>query len=468
MLRANLFRSLCLVLVIASPTTALAEPKDIPNRPPPLTFDKHVDYIAWYNDFVRNGRDDKDNAYPIYLKLCPNENGKGGIRPPEGKAAEQFEKAISHIWTPEEYPELAAYLKECEPFFEIAKKAASRPHLWLLLPVDGTLFDAEFPLNASARFATKALLRQAWMKRPDQIRFMLEIFSTILCMANHAEQESILLGGLVAVAERDKIMDQVLAALDDDLFLDEKDLAQVYSLLITLDPCPIDWTRAFQTEWAMQLDALQSVCKHGAVDEKLWESFKRRVDGNTAQGKIQSNETFDPVDTRKLIDELNGDLIAAVNGDHDFTGFLRFDKVDKKWSFRLESHPLMSRVLTSVAKAYSFSILSESIRCGTLSTLAIHAHHAKHQEWPTSLKRIDKALGLKDVYWHQFDPFTTKPFIYKVRDGQPWLYSVGWNLKDDGGKHDPRFGKGIDADYVFWPRPKESTPSASVGKPSGE
>ncbi len=27
----------------------LAPPQDLPDRPPPLTLGKHVDYVAWFN-----------------------------------------------------------------------------------------------------------------------------------------------------------------------------------------------------------------------------------------------------------------------------------------------------------------------------------------------------------------------------------------------------------------------------------
>lgn len=46
------------------------------------------------------------------------------------------------------------------------------------------------------------------------------------------------------------------------------------------------------------------------------------------------------------------------------------------------------------------------------------------------------------------DPFSGKDFGYRKQGKSFLLYSVGVNLQDDGGKHDPLWEKD---DFVFWP-----------------
>ena len=96
---------------------------------------------------------------------------------------------------------------------------------------------------------------------------------------------------------------------------------------------------------------------------------------------------------------------------------------------------------------------------GTRVVLALHAHYAKHGKWPKSLKAIDKKLGLKGLRKIVVDPYSDKPFIYKLKDGKPLLYSVGVDGKDDGGVHHAKFGDGATgpADFVFWPYQKPET-----------
>ncbi len=50
------FAVISLLTAWAFVSAAQAEPGEIRDRPPPLTFDEHVDYVGWYNEFVRRGR----------------------------------------------------------------------------------------------------------------------------------------------------------------------------------------------------------------------------------------------------------------------------------------------------------------------------------------------------------------------------------------------------------------------------
>jgi hypothetical protein len=62
--------------------------------------------------------------------------------------------------------------------------------------------------------------------------------------------------------------------------------------------------------------------------------------------------------------------------------------------------------------------------------LALVACHNETGQWPETLDQLHKVVG-----WDlPADPFSGKDFVYR-RDGEGWvLYSVGPNLKDDGGK----------------------------------
>ena len=80
-------------------------------------------------------------------------------------------------------------------------------------------------------------------------------------------------------------------------------------------------------------------------------------------------------------------------------------------------------------------------------TLAMHAFRNEHNRWPETLAEAtaDEAMDIRQ------DPFSGGEFVYKVRNGQPIVYSVGLNGRDDGGRVGSRRGWGQDSDFVFWP-----------------
>jgi hypothetical protein len=62
--------------------------------------------------------------------------------------------------------------------------------------------------------------------------------------------------------------------------------------------------------------------------------------------------------------------------------------------------------------------------------LALQAYKARHGGYPASIQELRSKLG-----WNlPKDPFSGKDFIYKRRDKGFVLYSVGPDMKDDGGR----------------------------------
>ena len=63
--------------------------------------------------------------------------------------------------------------------------------------------------------------------------------------------------------------------------------------------------------------------------------------------------------------------------------------------------------------------------------LAAAQHRARHGAWPESMEAIDGDL----LEGPTLDMFTGEPVKYELRDGRPFIYSVGMDLDDDGGRH---------------------------------
>ena len=76
---------------------------------------------------------------------------------------------------------------------------------------------------------------------------------------------------------------------------------------------------------------------------------------------------------------------------------------------------------------------------------ALRAYHARHNRWPRSL---EIALPGK-LAQYRIDPFSGRDFVYRLKDGQPLLYSVGENGRDDGGRKNDKKQWAADGDAIF-------------------
>ncbi len=93
----------------------------------------------------------------------------------------------------------------------------------------------------------------------------------------------------------------------------------------------------------------------------------------------------------------------------------------------------------------------ESARSALRLLLALRKYHQKYGEWP------DTAARLVPVFIDKLPPdgFDGQPLRYKRTAGGLMLYSVGENLRDDGGQPQPGVFQGWrnapPGDYVLWP-----------------
>jgi hypothetical protein len=88
-----------------------------------------------------------------------------------------------------------------------------------------------------------------------------------------------------------------------------------------------------------------------------------------------------------------------------------------------------------------------------LTVVALARYQRETGSYPPSLRALVDAGYLESV---PMDPFSDKPFVYRLTDTGFWLYSVGENSTDDGGVQGK--GKGgrskawqDNGDNVFWP-----------------
>jgi hypothetical protein len=69
----------------------------------------------------------------------------------------------------------------------------------------------------------------------------------------------------------------------------------------------------------------------------------------------------------------------------------------------------------------------------TLAAIAIELHRRKHGHYPETLNALDAAFGTPLPR----DEYTGTPLIYRTEELGVWLYSVGPDRDDDGGRPCP-------------------------------
>jgi hypothetical protein len=130
--------------------------------------------------------------------------------------------------------------------------------------------------------------------------------------------------------------------------------------------------------------------------------------------------------------------------------------------YSVERREGLEKELTAVPKRYSFTrMLTPAMArikelhcrmaaevCVTRTGLALLRYRDTHGGFPETLE----ALGLRDIR----DPFTHKPLRYRAEDKGFILYSVGEDLKDNGGS--PKQAKQRTDFDTVWHFPHRQTP----------
>jgi hypothetical protein len=120
---------------------------------------------------------------------------------------------------------------------------------------------------------------------------------------------------------------------------------------------------------------------------------------------------------------------------------------------------LFSRmVFPSLSRALTIRVHLITDQRGARTVLELYAYRDRTGAWPDSLEALAGDF--------EIDPFSGQPFVYRRTDDGFTLYSVGFDRKDNGGRHDPRMGEDrTDSDYVFWPIPEPQATSAPAPQP---
>lgn len=420
-----------LQLGLSPPSTA---PANI-DRPPALTFDKHVDYIAWYNAFVSQGRPTCENAYDLYYKISPLE-GNDRIDPLLDEASACLHKP----WDAETNQATIAYLDRNQRFLTYFRQGATRTSLWQLHPPQAeTLLDVLSPIPGACRMAARALVVQSWMRVDDQASRTLDNWGTILNCARQLIEDAPLTSTNTGRMLIELVCLQSRLALREGI-ISGTAINRTISLIGGIEPRQVGMRRSVIHAWGAALDAIQFSAPNGRFEEARLSSVFPEPE------RYRSLTT--PMELRDCADRDYARFMAVTDGPVGLSTLRMARKLEPPSGDAVIKHGPYSFSFPSLLRAYEISLRTQACRRGTLLVLALHAHRQEHKQWPSGLDQlpIDSLKALR------IDPYSETDFVYKLTDNGPLLYSIASDGKDDGGRHDPGWGEGPDGgDFVFWP-----------------
>ncbi|MBI5863279.1 MAG: hypothetical protein HZB38_01955 [Planctomycetes bacterium] len=434
-------------LVMAIVACLLQSPAKL-DPPPAPDFSTPVDYADWLKRRVVGEQREDQNAAGLYDAIL-NQAGSPGYALLEFKGPRTQAEPVDVMapWDPSAHPDWEAAYQKTLPKIEQFRLAAARPYIWWgVTPRDetsGYLLTGIVDRLGGLRRLCKGAADAAWRAPNGKIddRLFLPNYRAILGAARQIERDPLLISQLVGCVIRLLAYSDLLRAAQGDI-LSDKQRSAVLTFLKGGDEAPPPLRYPVNGELAIAYDFLQAVHKNGGK-YGIGEGISGVMLGTpTLKGDLRA-------DVAKSRDALKRYYAAVAElSEKPFTPELR-ERIDSAAKAESEADPLFKAIVAGMGRSRELFLRCDAHRRATRLVYELLVFRDKNGRWPAALSdlppEIDRTLRI--------DPFSNKPFAYKLVDGEPLLYSVAQNGKDDGGTtHDERWGDEVDdADFVFWP-----------------
>ena len=419
-------------------------------------------YMAeWNAATVRVPEDQR--AWPVYREAAlalgewPEQNKDADLRP--GGAG---------------WPAMAEFVSQHARSVELIRQAAAMPELgWIL---SASIRDEDAPLlNPRQGTQPARAPAQPAVENPDFMSFLLpplaplrnaarllsvdaylaaevsegeralQDLQAILQIAEHARQTRFLVGDLIAVAIVNKACSTAGTLLRDhpQLLTDEQLAVLAHELAAV---CGGTLRVRFDSERACIEDLLQRYwTDDGHGDGLLRPDLLRALAGADAAAADQVGAA--PAWLLPLVSpimagrrELHARFTAILDGYEAEAATPLWERGEHSVDAQVEalaSAPLdrirylpLSIMSPALGRASRIGELAVQSRDATLVAIALELYHRRHGVWPAKLAELAPQL-LPQVPPDRYDGRSIK---YRVIDGQPLLYSVGADRKDDNGR----------------------------------
>ena len=421
-----------------------AAPK--PAAPPAPDFKTEIDYKAWLEKYVVGGLPKEQNAAPLYTAIFGDPDDPKA-KPMGFNGPRTAEKPVDEIgpWDPAKHPDWEAAYQKTKDVVQRFKEAAGKPYAWWGVRLNAPPGEPKLLIYALlsdpsvVRTLAKGASENSWRApggKVDEAAFVASN-RAVLGLFRQLERNPVLIAQLVASAIRFVCYQDLLRAVDLE-FLSDKKRADVLLMLKSKDEAGPPFCYAANAELAAVFDAIQFVM----MKTKGLFGSSKETGVTFVNGAIRCNGPK----ARDEVVEHFATLASEVEKPYDAGTMARISAADEKMR---TCDLLVAITVPSLGRAYQLLLRAETMRRGTRLVYELLAYRDKNKKWPAALQD----LPLESDKSVRIDPFSNKPYAYRLDDGKPLLYSWGQNAKYDGGTTpDDHWGdKLADWDYILWP-----------------
>lgn len=438
---------LCIVSLFLC-SQPVAKIRDIPVP----TFTQRVDYAEWVVRVARGAGGPETDASDEHEALVASVQ-----RPADGNWIQAFglngpftdmTKGLAdrnEPWNPADHPEWEAAHQRVAPLREKFLAAATKP-VWLYsvrharkreADCSSTLFEIPPQFAHAQMMLARAMLDAAW-RAPDG-KVSLEAFVAMiranLGLARQLERDPVGIVVQSTLGVRGLTYYSIMTALRTNVF-DAAGRETILRTITEMDaPLPTP-EYMLAGEKAALCDLIQAAAEEN-VNPPCGPRGKRLA-GLIREGKSKPNELARTTEHyfNLLLDRASRPYSAEYG-----------EELEKLHSGMRNSAPELAPMIAPMAKLFVFNMRVEAQRRALRCIAEMHLYRDKHGRWPASLNDLPTEV-VRDF---ATDPFSGKPFVYKVEGDTFSLYSVAQDATDNNGLHDPRWAdREAGGDYVFW------------------
>lgn len=404
----------------------------IAQAPPPPNPQQPVDYIAWINERLGTpAARETGHLYEAATDLFVSDEAAEKVR-------------LTGDWSEADRKLLHSWVDRNEAYLSAIAKAAEREKCFMALQSEsGALVDAMMPRAPKLRMAARLLAERAVLRAADgQGSIALDDLATILQLGDHLAAQPVVMWHLVGIncsGMATSALGKILTTPDAKL-----DCTSARTKLARLATPSPSARAALQGERLMHWDIYQRLLKDDDGDGRI-DRLEARPEIELSAIRLPTPQSLDQL--QKQVDQFFDRYVAAAAQPYA-TVRAKLDTM----SHELEApqNILARALMPGLERVIMLSAREKSQRRALWLVLQLFAYHAQHNRWPEQLE-LALPPGDKDGVR---DPLTDKPYGYRVVDGQPLLYTLGSDGKDNGGRMSPAGTEkrwDTSPDYVFWP-----------------
>ena len=453
--------ALTLALLLLAPPPA--------DWPPMPDFETRFDYDAWVQAHIRGELDPGENAAELYRRIYPPaadlnapfpEHLRAGSARQPGQPPQPWKPAEHADWEQawQRMKETLAGFKQAaaRPFYQFPRLEQPGESEWMR----GLIISRRLSHIPLFQACTLALSEAAWRAPEGRVdaKLFLDTCETRLRAARQLEREPMLISMMVAMDARYLTYEDLRCALHHKL-LSAAERRQALDLLAREDAPLAPYAHFLATECAAPLELLQAMARREpsqslTLDPDRYRELAARVEPPRLDGSKPTPPAGDeisgikPDETAKLLHQHYTQVAEMTRRGYPHVTAKEIAELERAAAQR---NGFVRRFMPAVARGYALRTCCTAERRATRLVVALFVFQDQHDRWPASLAELPREV----VSDSGTDPFTGKPFAYELRDGEPLLYTVGPDGKDDGGRHSPMWrGAGDtppDGDGVFWP-----------------